>query len=251
MASASADVIDLNVGGHPYTTSLVTLRKYPNCQLAVWFSQPDSCTLQKDKQGRYFIDRDGELFRYILDYLRNGHLRVPDRFHERFQLSQEAEFYKLDQLKALLTNEDTTEKTSDECIDMLSSTGLNGSKTGYITVGYQGTFSFGRQGMGADINFRKINRILICGRVGLCREVFGDTLNEGRDPDRGHSDRYTARFYLKHSFLEQAFDMLNDCGFKLIGSCASGTSGVTDTKPGANTEEERWAHYNEFIFYRE
>jgi len=44
----------------------------------------------------------------------------------------------------------------------------------------------------------KVSRILICGRVSLCREVFGESVNEGRDPDRGHSDRYTTRFYLKH-----------------------------------------------------
>jgi len=31
------------------------------------------------------------------------------------------------------------------------------------------------------------------------REVFGDTLNESRDPDRGTTDRYSARFYLKNS----------------------------------------------------
>ena len=48
----------------------------------------------------------------------------------------------------------------------------------------------------------RISRILVSGRVSICREVFGDTLNESRDPDRGTSDRYSARFYLKHSFIE-------------------------------------------------
>jgi len=35
--------------------------------------------------------------------------------------------------------------------------------------------------------------------VSLCREAFRDSLNESRDPDRGTADRYSARFYLKHS----------------------------------------------------
>ncbi len=59
----------------------------------------------------------------------------------------------------------------------------------------------------------------------LCREVFADTLNESRDPDRGGTgDRYTARFFLKHTSLEQAFDALIDAGFYLAGCCGTGTA---------------------------
>lgn len=79
-------------------------------------------------------------------------------------------------------------------------------------MGLKGTFYFGPQGLpAADINFRKIMRILVCGRVSLCREVFKESLNEARDPDRGHSnDRYTARFYLKHNMLEQVGQILSN-----------------------------------------
>jgi hypothetical protein len=45
-------------------------------------------------------------------------------------------------------------------------------------------------------------------------QVFGEALNESRDPDRGPLDRYTGRFFLKHLFLEQAFDNLQDAGFR-------------------------------------
>ncbi|KAK9873459.1 hypothetical protein WA026_022691 [Henosepilachna vigintioctopunctata] len=62
---------------------------------------------------------------------------------------------------------------------------------------------------------------------------------------------YTSRFFLKHSFLEQAFDMLYDQGFKMTGSCGSGTAGAADLKPGVDAEENRWNHYNEFVFVRE
>ena len=44
---------------------------------------------------------------------------------------------------------------------------------GYITVGYRGTFAFGRDGGQADVKFRKLWRILVSGRVALCREVLG------------------------------------------------------------------------------
>ena len=46
-------------------------------------------------QGKYFIDRDGVLFRYILDYLRNKKLVLPENFQETKRLATEAEFYEL------------------------------------------------------------------------------------------------------------------------------------------------------------
>lgn len=87
------------------------------------------------------------------------------------------------------------------------------NQRGYITVGYRGSFAFGSAGL-ADVKFRKLSRILVHGRVILCRDVFGESLNESRDPDHGESDRYTSRFFLKHSSLEQAFDCLQEAGFK-------------------------------------
>jgi len=44
---------------------------------------------------RYFIDRDGALFRYVLDYLRNGRLVLPESFRELRRLEREAEFFQL------------------------------------------------------------------------------------------------------------------------------------------------------------
>lgn len=126
---------------------------------------------------------------------------------------------------------------------------------GYILIGYRGTFSNGRDGMN-DVKFRKISRILVCGRVQLCREVFGETLNENRDPDHGVSDRYTSRYYLKHVFLEQAFDTLLDAGFHLTCCGAtganSGSNTGTDKEKNINvdSEENKWLHYNEYVFVR-
>ena len=90
---------------------------------------------------------------------------------------------------------------------------------GYITVGYRGTFAIGRGDM-STTGFRKVARILVCGKSALCREVFKDTLNESRDPDRGlDGDRYTSRYFLKHSSLEQSFDQLCAAGFKMVREC--------------------------------
>ncbi|EEB11324.1 BTB/POZ domain-containing protein kctd15, putative [Pediculus humanus corporis] len=232
-------VIELNVGGVFYTTSLTTLKKEPDSLLSNIFSGKQEPP-PKDAKGKYFLDRDGVLFRYVLDFLRNGSLVLPESFREKERLVQEATYFRLPtMMEAILSYSDCTK-------------GKESRPSGFITVGYRGSFAFGKDGL-SDVKFRKLSRILVCGRVTLCRDVFGETLNESRDPDHGGIDRYTSRFFLKHSFIEQAFDMLHEQGFKLCGSCGSGTAGGTtaELKPGVDFEENRWNHYNEFVFVRD
>ena len=62
-------IVTLNVGGTKYTTSLSTLTKYPDSMLGVMFSGRHALPQQED--GSYFVDVDGEYFRYILSYLRD------------------------------------------------------------------------------------------------------------------------------------------------------------------------------------
>lgn len=224
-------IIELNVGGVLYTTTLKTLTSQPDSQLHAIFTGREPVT--RDAKNRYFLDRDGVLFRYVLDFLRDGNVVLPECFRERERLKREAEKYLLHGLVESICSESRNKPA------------------GVITVGYRGSFQFGKDGL-ADVKFRKLSRILVCGKVDLCRSVFGETLNESRDPDHGQSERYTSRFFLKHSFLEQAFDMLVEQGFKLAGSCGSGTAGgAAELKPGVDAEENRWNHYNEFVFVRE
>ena len=86
-------VVNLNVGGQIYTTSLATLTKYSESMLGAMFS--GRFAAQKDPNGNYFIDRDGAMFRYILDFLRNGELRVLENSHEFGLLLKEAEFFQI------------------------------------------------------------------------------------------------------------------------------------------------------------
>uniref|UniRef100_A0A0K0D942 BTB_2 domain-containing protein n=1 Tax=Angiostrongylus cantonensis TaxID=6313 RepID=A0A0K0D942_ANGCA len=264
------DIIELNVGGTCYSTIRETLMREPDTLL--FRIANGSSVLPKDvirlDNNKFFIDRDGLLFSHILNYLRTEKLMLPKGFNDTLRLFNEAEFYGIHKLRFILDSQITP-------LNLLKPRLSNGSCNtgdtgGYITLGYRGTFAFGRDGQ-ADIKFRKLQRILVCGKVTLCREVFGDTLNESRDPggpDDG--ERYTSRLYLKHQCLERACDMMAEKGFKLVATCCSGANGLAAPNPIASGspisssqtdmvnyrncgdyEEQRWAHYTEFVFYRE
>lgn len=94
------DIITLNVGGHLHTTSLTTLTKYPDSMLGAMFS--GRMTSAKDHHGNYVIDRDGTLFRFVLNFLRTSELSLPEEFRELEPLSKEAEFYQIDDLVELI-----------------------------------------------------------------------------------------------------------------------------------------------------
>ena len=95
-------IIHLNVGGTLYTTTKETLTKCEPSGLRKVFNC-DVPECPKDKDGNYFIDADGPLFRYILNYLRtvdpmsfnSGFIILPTDFQELRQLEAEAEFYGL------------------------------------------------------------------------------------------------------------------------------------------------------------
>ena len=96
-----SSTVKLNIGGQYFTTNVQTLRKDPNSMLAAMFSGKFDTKPSED--GSFFIDRDGTHFRFILNYLRDGVLILPEGATALKQLHQEAEFYLiqgiLDELK--------------------------------------------------------------------------------------------------------------------------------------------------------
>ncbi|CAE7444843.1 Kctd8 [Symbiodinium necroappetens] len=88
----ASPVLRLNVGGKEYVTSLSTLRRVDSGMLAKMFgSNLPSATIG----GAYFIDRDGDLFRFVLSYLRDGAVELPSSFQELRRLEREASFFLL------------------------------------------------------------------------------------------------------------------------------------------------------------
>ena len=91
-----ADTVRLNVGGTSFMTNRATLCKYPASMLGAMFRGDIPAAV--DETGAYFIDRDGSLFGYILNFLRSSQLKVPEGFAHLEQLAVEAEFFQREPL---------------------------------------------------------------------------------------------------------------------------------------------------------
>ncbi len=94
MPSTSSEIVTLCVGGQKFQTTLQTLTSVPDSVLCHIFS--GAWTPQKDAKGRIFIDRNGTLFEYILDFLRDGPEAIlPDNKHKLLRLKKEADYFGL------------------------------------------------------------------------------------------------------------------------------------------------------------
>lgn len=91
-ASRYTAPVHIDVGGTIYTSSLETLTKYPESRLAKLFNGSIPIVLDSLKQ-HYFIDRDGEMFRHILNFMRNAKLLIPDKFDDLELLLEEARYF--------------------------------------------------------------------------------------------------------------------------------------------------------------
>ncbi|CAG8670964.1 3731_t:CDS:2 [Acaulospora colombiana] len=75
---ASREKIVLNVGGVKYETYRSTLIAYPTTLLGTMFADRNKELLDPTNGNEYFIDRDGYLFRYIMQFYRIGKIIWPE-----------------------------------------------------------------------------------------------------------------------------------------------------------------------------
>ncbi|CAF1466125.1 unnamed protein product [Rotaria magnacalcarata] len=92
------DIVTFNVGGHIYSTTCLTINDIVDSQSLLSLIISNRTTTPLDKNGHYFIDRDGTYFRYILNYFRDKKLLLPENFTELKQLCSEAKYYQIDRL---------------------------------------------------------------------------------------------------------------------------------------------------------
>ena len=66
--------------------------RFPDSRLAKMFNGSIPIVLDSLKQ-HYFIDRDGDMFRHILNFMRNNKLLIPNQFPDIELLLEEARFF--------------------------------------------------------------------------------------------------------------------------------------------------------------
>uniref|UniRef100_A0A2K5F3T8 Uncharacterized protein n=1 Tax=Aotus nancymaae TaxID=37293 RepID=A0A2K5F3T8_AOTNA len=87
--------VHIDVGSHMYTSSLATLIKYPESRIRRFFDGMEPIVLNDSLKQHYFIDRDGQMFRYTLKFLRTSKLLNPDDFKDYTLLYEEAKYFQL------------------------------------------------------------------------------------------------------------------------------------------------------------
>ncbi|CAF0783939.1 unnamed protein product [Adineta steineri] len=92
----------LDVGGKDFSTTIQTLTSHEkDSYFTALFSR--HWELEKDERGRIFIDRNGDLFVEILEYMRNAqNYDIPSDEHLQHKLLNEAAFFQLHKLSARL-----------------------------------------------------------------------------------------------------------------------------------------------------
>ncbi|XP_061110653.1 BTB/POZ domain-containing protein KCTD1-like isoform X2 [Conger conger] len=193
--------VHIDVGGHMYTSSLATLTKYPESRIGRLFDGTEPIVLDSLKQ-HYFIDRDGHMFRYILNFLRTSKLLIPDDFKDYSQLYEEARYYQLQPMLSELEHwrqerEQGRTLRPCECLVVRVAPDLG-------------------------------ERITLSGDKALIEDIFpeiGDVMcnsvNSGWNHDSTHVIRFPLNGYC-HLNSVQVLERLQQRGFEVVGSCGGG-----------------------------
>eukprot|EP01122_Echinamoeba_exundans_P007291 TRINITY_DN2204_c0_g1_i1.p1 TRINITY_DN2204_c0_g1~~TRINITY_DN2204_c0_g1_i1.p1 ORF type:complete len:206 (+),score=36.31 TRINITY_DN2204_c0_g1_i1:66-620(+) len=100
-AQAAKEKIKLDVGGSLFATSKATLLTFANSFFHAMLSSKEFTPDPQD--GAYFIDRNPKYFGMILDFMRSGQIDLEELGQKDLrQLRDDADFYQLDALAAIL-----------------------------------------------------------------------------------------------------------------------------------------------------
>jgi hypothetical protein len=118
------EILVLDVGGRQFKTTSTTLTKFmPESMLARMFSQEHRVRLKRQADGSIFIDRNGDMFAYILDAMRNQNpeqLRETPKNITPSRWLAELDFY------GLRPVEEPSESSESESVDTEEETARKG-----------------------------------------------------------------------------------------------------------------------------
>ncbi|KAL8608351.1 hypothetical protein ACOMHN_002584 [Nucella lapillus] len=204
---------------------------YPDSKLAKMFNGNIPIVLDTLKQ-HYFIDRDGQLFRFILNYLRTQRLIVPEKFDEYEQLYEEARYY---ELAGLLRELESVKKSKElnEIAKVAREIKTEKGVSPAVPATENGGFI---DCIAVSISPDLGERISLSAEKPLIEEMFPeltsalmDTRNSGWNMDNPYVIRFPLNGFCKLNSVQVIQRLLNNA-FKIIASSGGGVEGQQFTE---------------------
>ncbi|XP_063601831.1 BTB/POZ domain-containing protein Tiwaz-like isoform X2 [Penaeus indicus] len=238
-ASRFTAPVHIDVGGSIYTSSLETLTRYPESRLARLFNGSIPIVLDSLKQ-HYFIDRDGKMFRHILNYMRHGRTLLPDDFSDHDLLLEEARFFEISglvkQVEDMKKARQENRRASSVCSGSLSSnTSSSNSSLRHKPV--VNGIKKEDDGHGYEVIALNISpdlgeRVMLSGERCVIEELFPEVAQAMMDARSSlawnHDHRFIIRFplngYCKLTSMQAIQRLLNQ-NFTIVASNGGGVEG--------------------------
>ncbi|XP_060595718.1 BTB/POZ domain-containing protein kctd15-like [Ruditapes philippinarum] len=210
--------VHIDVGGVIYTSSLETLTRFPESRLAKMFNGSIPIVLDTLKQ-HYFIDRDGKMFRYILNYMRTAKLLLPENFSEMNQLYEEAKYFDIPGMVREIEIMRRGKNVKKEKMDTSFDNGKTSERDSFCDC------------IAVSISPDLGERISLSAERYLIEEVFPElntALLDSRNSGFNMDNRYVIRFPL-NGFCKlnsvQVFQRLLNHSFKIEAATGGGVEG--------------------------
>ncbi|KAK7068147.1 BTB/POZ domain-containing protein kctd15, partial [Halocaridina rubra] len=221
---------------------------YPESRLARLFNGTIPIVLDSLKQ-HYFIDRDGKMFRHILNYMRHGKTLLPDDFTDHDLLLEEARFFEINglvkQVEELKRSRYEARKSSlasspHSSSDNTNSSSSTSSSTTSSSISHRPLVNGIKREddtHGYDVIALNIcpdlgERVMLSGESCVIEEIFPEVAQAMMDARSSlswnHDMRFIIRFplngYCKLTSI-QAIQRLLNSSFTLVASNGGGVEG--------------------------